>query len=229
MPTPAQIIKSVAALQNDAPQDVYTNLACLPYLNMAMRALQEEFELNNIPSTEHSSVSLEVAAGVHSIGFNTTPALPSDLIEIQQIWESASGTDTWTPMGRVDFLPHYLENGTTINQFLIWAWLDQHIELIAANADNDLKLDYIKSIFVEVTAGNLEVNLPIINCQTYLEFKTAAMCSMFIGENETRAIALENQAIQALERSLGISVKGKQAISFRRRPFRSAWKSRRVG
>lgn len=226
MATPAQIISGVAALQNDVPQDVYTNTAVLPYLNMAIRDLQEEFELNDIPVTFDVSSSLNVPAGTSVVGFSTTPALPSDLVEIKRLWESPENLNQWTPMTRRDFLPHYLENSTTISQFLIWAWVEQQIKLIVANADIDLKLDYLKSILPVQTIGTINTDLAVINSQSYLEFKTASYCSYYIGENEARAQQQEAIAERNLGRVLQINIKGRQEIRTRRRPFRAAFKSR---
>lgn len=227
MPTPSSIIATVAALMNDSAQNLYTNSACLPYLNLALNELQEIYELNSIPVTNATSVIITIKAGIYSIGFDTRPALPSNLIEIQELWESLSGQNEFTRVDKREFIPHYLENGQLISQFLIWSWIEDHIKLIPANADNDLKIDYIHSIFnTPILIGNINANLPFTNIRTYLEYKTAALCAMFIAENETRAIALDALAKTAIDRSLGIPVKGMQSIVTRRRPFRSSYKAR---
>lgn len=224
MPTPAEVISMVASLQNDTAQSVYTNEAVLPYLNMALGELQEEFELSNVPVTNETSATLNVPAGTTVIAFTgTTPTLPSDLIDIQQLWESGEDENQWIPMTRKEFLPHYLEN-VTISQFLYWSWINQEIRLPTADADNDIKIDYIKNIFAEVTIDDVDDELNVINSKTWLGYKTAALCSMYIGENETRAGVLNAQAAEALGRLLGISAKGRQAITTRRRPFRSSYK-----
>jgi hypothetical protein len=229
MPTPAEIISSVSALMNDAAQTDYTNAAVLPYFNMALRELQEIFEQYNIPTTNATSTTINVPQGETSIGFrvypgpSTPPELPDDLVDIQQLWESQEDQNNWIPMKRMQFLPHYLENVQT-NQFIYWAWIDQAIKLPEANTDIDLKLDYIKSMFITIQSPQLDIQLPFRNVHSYLQYKTAALCSMFIGENETRAQVLNGEAIQALERTLGISIKAGQAITTRRRPFRQSWK-----
>ena len=225
MPTPAACIDMAASLMNDTAQTVYTDVACLPYLNMALQELQEHFELNNVPVTNDTSALLNVVAGVFVIGAATTPALPTDLIEIQQLWESSEGQNQWIPMTRMEFLPHYLEN-TTVSQFQYWAWMEQEIKLLPANIDIDLKIDYVKSLFVPIVIGGINTNLPIMNALTYLGYKTAALCSQFIGENPTRAAELNALTITALDRTLGISTKGRQAINTRRRPFMAAYKTR---
>lgn len=225
MATPAEIIDMVASLQNDTAQTQYNNVTCLPYLNMALDELQEIFEQNNVPITNEVSAALSVAAGVTSIGFTaTTPTLPADLVEIQQLWESPTGLDIWTPVTKLEFLPHFYD-GIVTNQFVNWAWVDQHIQLPTTDANNDLKLDYIKYIFsTPILIANIDVDLNVLNSKSYLGYKTAALCSMYIGENETRAGALNAQAEEALSRVLGINTKGRQSISTRRRPFRASYK-----
>lgn len=229
MATYSDIITSVAALQNDAPQDVYTDVACLPYLNLALKALQLKFQVYDIPVTKESSAIIEIDAGEDTLGFATTPPLPPDLVEIKQLWESPRDLNQWTPMSKRDFLPHSLENTTRASQFLIWAWVAQDIKLIPANSDNDLKLDYVRNLFIPIEIADVGDTLEIVNTEQYLIFKTAAYCSYFIGENETRATLQHGFADDALNDSMGISIKGRQSVTTRRRPFRAAFKSRVVG
>jgi len=230
MPTPAQIIDMAAALQNDAAQTVYTDEACLPYLNMALDELQEVMEENNIPLTNEVSSILSITAGTTIIAFTgTTPTLPSNLIEIQQLWEKPAGSsDPFIPMQRMEFVPLYM-NGQTYSNFMLWAWVDNEIHLPTVNRDIDLKLDFIKSVFptpLQMSDVDVEMGLKFKNIKTYLGYKTASLCSMYIGVNETRAMTLNSQAETALERALNIPTKGKQAIATRRRPFRASYKSR---
>lgn len=231
MPTPTAIMADVASLMNDTARDDYTDAAVLPYFNMALRILQETYELNNIPITDETSDILIVPKGVDVISFQgTNPTLPTDLVEIQQLWESPSGLNEFQPMDRQEYIPHYLEDGQAISQFLIWAWKNNSINLIAANQAIDLKIDYVKSLFPTITANDVanDIGVRFVNIYSYMMFQTAAICAMFIAENPERAEALEKEADDALERSMGISTKGKQSIVYRRRPFRSAYKMRRT-
>ena len=226
MPTPSQIIDMAASLMNDTNQSLYTDAACLPYLNMALNELQENFELNNIPITNDTSTTLNVPLGTSVIGAATTPPLPTDLIEIQQLWESPEGLNQWIPMTRKEFLPHNLES-VIVSNFGIWAWIEQEIKLIAANVDIDLKIDYVKYLFsTPIVIGAIATNLPVMNSISFLGYRTAALCSQFIGENPTRAVELNRLAQDSLDRSIGISTKGKQSITTRRKPFMAGYKSR---
>ena len=227
MPTPSAIMAMSAALMNDTGRVTYTDAAILPYLNIALDDLQEIFEHNNIPVTNQvSSVLTPLTAGTTVVSFTSSPALPSDLIEIQQLWERTTGIIPWIPMNKKEFLPLDRED-QNITQFLIWAWIDQEIRLIEATASIDLKIDYIKNIFsTPIAIADVGVNLPIINIKQYLGYHTASLCSQFIGENETRAVTLENKATEALDRELGIPIKGRQAITTRRLPFMGSYRRR---
>jgi hypothetical protein len=229
MPKPSDIIVTVAGLMNDFSQTQYTNTVCLPMLNLALNELQELFELNGIPVTNEVSAAITVPVGVNEIGFSTSPALPADLIEIQELWESPTGLNNWTPMVKKDFIPHYLEDNTTISMFLIWALEQGDVQLIAANSIIDLKIDYVSNMFnTPILIGAINTNLPFTNIGTYLDYKTAALCAMFIAENGSRAAALDSLAGTALTRALGIPIKGMQSITTRRRPFRASYKRRGV-
>lgn len=227
MPTPSAIMDMSAALMNDVAQETYTDAAMLPYLNIAFDDLQEIFEENNIPVTnEVSAILTPVTAGTTVISFTSSPALPSNLIEIQQLYERSTGIIPWIPMRREEFLPLSLED-QSLTQFLIWAWVDQEIRLIEATASIDLKIDYIKSIFATpILIADVAVDLPIINVKQYLGYATAALCALYIQENETRAGFLENKAIQALDRELNIPIKGRQSITTRRQPFMGSYRRR---
>ena len=46
--TAAQVMDASASMLNDTAKTSYTYVAQIPYLNMALRELQEFFELNNV-------------------------------------------------------------------------------------------------------------------------------------------------------------------------------------
>jgi hypothetical protein len=229
MPRPSDIITIVSGLMNDYAQTQYNNIVCLPMLNLALDELQEIYELNELPITNEQSSAITVPAGVARIGEDTTPALPSNLIEIQQLWESPTGLNKWTPMDKKEFLPNYLQDGTTISMFLIWTLDSGRVKVIPANSIIDLKIDYTASIFdTPILIKDINVNLPFTNIKTYLEYKTTALCAFFIAENPERATALDSLAGTALTRALGIPIKGMQSVVTRRRPFRASYKRRGV-
>jgi len=217
-----------ASLLNDTAKNIYTYAAQLPYLNIAVQELQEEFELSNIPITEETSAIIWVAAGVSAITYNAAgtpqnPTLPSDMVEPAQLWERQHGIDPFIPMTKRDYIPHYLEDIES-EQFIYFVWQDQQIRFLPAVQDNDIKIDYIKQLFNIITDQNTQIN--IINSRTFLEYRTAALCAEFIERNLTSAQGLNNYAIMGMDRAKGIGIKGKQTIVTRRRPFRAGYKKR---
>ena len=220
-----------ASLMNDTAKTTYTYVAQLPYLNMAFDELQELFELNNIPITNQTTsppitvpVGTVVIGSVSGIGISGAPNYPADLIDIQGVYERLSGSnDPFVPMHQREFLPHALDNIPT-ESLDYWVWQTQQIKFIGALTPRQVTIDYIAAIFVdELTDATV---IGIINAKTFLYYRTAALCAQFISENPTRADQLNTFAILALDRVTGISVKGKQSIMTRRRPFMSAYKRR---
>lgn len=219
------VMDQMASLMNDTAKSTYTYVNMLPYLQMALDELQEDFELNGISATEKTSAVIQVNAGITEIVFNGVgvPALPDDLIEPQQLWERNRGIDPFVPMNRREYLPHTLE-GTEINMFVYYTWADSKISFLPSNADNDIKIDYIKQLFTPLVDENSQINL--INAKSFLQYRGAALLAEFIERNLTSANSLSANALLSIDRARGIAVKGKQAINTRRRPFRNAYKRR---
>lgn len=222
--TAGSVMDGSASLLNDTAKAQYSYTVQIPYLNIALAELQELFLENNIPVTNKRSAVLSVPTGTTEIIFGGTPTLPSDLVEIQQLGERNTGTtDSFTKMTRVEFLP--MVEVLTI-QLIYWSWIGDEIQFLGATSDRDVEMNYIGNIFTDVTAFS-DV-LDIIGGKTYLTYKNAALCAMFIGENPERAEILNGQATLALNRALNIPIKGKQAIITRRRPFMASFRDRGI-
>ncbi len=226
--TSGDIMDRSAALNNDPSKAIYTYTKQLPYLNSALQELQELFELNEVPVVDKRSAVITLAAGVTEIGFSATdPHLPNDLVEPVLLWERLTGVDPYTPMTKVNTLS-LVTAGILINQFVNYVWENQKIKVQESVQSNDIKMDYISRLFAPFRSVNGIDTITIINSQSFLEFRTGALVAQFLGENETRAQALNGSAALALDRVIGISAKGRQSIMTRRRPFRAGWKNRGV-
>ena len=227
--TAAQVMDAAAARLNDVNKSLYTYTVQIPFLNIALDELQEIYEANNVPDTDQTSAIIYVpsaAAGIVEIGFSGTAGriLPSDLIELKVVWESPRNLNQWVQMQPVDYLPQY-QIGSQISSLVNYQWASKKLKVLAANADNDIKLDYVRSLFVPVTASGDQLN--VINSKSFLLNRTASLIARDIEENEERSIALYADALGGLDRSLSITTKGRQRITTRRRPFRSGYKAHR--
>lgn len=226
--TAAEVMDRSAALMNDPAKTDYTYVAQLPYLNMAIDELVESLEESNSSPTNNTSATIVVPVGMNRITpiedlTVGVPHYPIDLVEIQGVGERATGTqDPFLGLGRREFLQAFPPN----NSLLYWMWEDQIIKFNPNGAlgSRDIQLKYVRQAIQQASSDTSVIGT--INARSYLSYKTAAFCAMFIGENETRAGVLEVQAEKALERITGINNKGRQQIMTRHRPFRASWKAR---
>ncbi len=225
----SEVMDLSAAAMNDVDKTTYDYDTQIPYLKLALQELQEIYELNSLQVTEQSSAIIPVNAPTNpnvtvvEVIFNAVgqPRLPDNLIEPQQLWERTRGIYPWYPMTRKDYIPHNLE-GVQANMFTYWVWQENKIKLLASNSDLDLKIDYVGSLFPKYV--NEHTIIPVINAQGYLAYKTAELMSDMIEHNMERAQSNGGRAIMSLDRISGITIKSKQQIVTRRRPFRSSYK-----
>lgn len=229
----SDVLDLVASLMNDTAKQQFTYTAMLPYFNIALQDLQLALELNEIGVTELTAAATTVTTGVTKIvaSSTTSPTYPADLVEIQQLWERLAGSsDPYVPMFKRDYLPHYLDNIPTTD-LVYWAWLNQEIQFIGATTPRDVKIDYIKQYFAN-TVSSTTAAVDVINSRTFLMYRTAALCAQYIGENPSRAEQLNNDAwgqdhtSGALGQLLSLSIKGKQDVQTRRKPFLGGYKMR---
>jgi hypothetical protein len=222
--TAGSVMDAAASLMNDTARTVYTYTAQIPYVKMALRELEEYFQLHNIPVTEEVSAVINIPAGQTAIVYNglaPTPALPTDMVEPKQVWERTEGIDPYFPMTKRDFLPHSLE-GVLTSRFIYYVWQRNEIRFLPTSQDNDIKIDYIRQLFTNIVNESSTIN--VINALSFLEYRTAGLLAEFIERNTTSANALNAYGVLAMERAAGISIKGTQNIMTRRRPFRSGYK-----
>lgn len=218
----------VANLLNDPNKTDYTYTVMLPYLNMAIEELSEILEESNVSPT-NGTVLIVVPTGKSEIvpielSLDGSPTYPDDLTEIQEVRERTNigSQDPFTLLPRRETILA----STPTNSLQGWTWEDQRIMFNAygANVPIEVELIYVRHGIPYVANENSAITM--INSRTYLAYKTAAFCAMFIGENESRASLLEGLAERAVDRTANISNKGRQQIVTRHRPFRASYKSR---
>lgn len=228
MPAPitaASVMDRSAALLNNVALTVYSYTVQLPYLNIAYDELKEELEEDNVPMTNAVSANITVAAGANSfLSYSSVPPYPADLIDIRDIWERPSGTNNqFVLMHSVDFLP----KAQALTAYLQWyTWQGQVIRFIGATGAVEVQLNYIADN-LPALATSLDT-IALFNAKSFLQYRNAALCAEFVGENKTRADSLNAYALMALERLLNISAKGRQKIATRRRPFMASYRQRGI-
>lgn len=226
-----EVMDLAAPLMNDAAKVTYTYSKQIPYLNMALAELQERFQLNNISITNQTTsdpidinIGVKEVGPIDGIGKQVAPNYPVDLVEIRGIYERLQGsTDPWIRLSHRDFLPHTIDDLPT-DSLMYWIWESQRIKFIGATTPREIKLDYVRTLFPKVV--NASQHLGVINAQTFLMYKTAALMAHFCGENKTRSDELNALAETGIDRALGIGNKARQSIVTRRKPFMASYKRR---
>lgn len=219
------VLDSARVLLNDSSGDVYTNPDLLPLFRIGYDDLRQELQSYNIPITNSTTKAIAINQGMKDIGGPTGPALPRDLVSIEQCWERTAGTsDDMMLMQRVQYLP----KTDILTAFLqVWEWSKQYVHFLGANSDIEVKLDYTCTGLGPAIDSNTIVNL--INGQNFLNFRTGALASRYIGENTERADELDGEAGRALDTLLSSQVKNSSGIVTRRRPFMANYKQRGGG
>lgn len=227
--TAQEIMDRVAALMNDTDKAVYKYPIVLPYLNMAIDDFQEILESYDVSPAEQIASIITLPIGRTKITppeHPDSPHYPVDLVEPIQLKERTAGVlDAFTLMLRRNSVD-YRVPGDMLGD---WAWVDDEIQFVSTGALSirEIQLEYVRQPLQQAASESSIVGAT--SSRSYLSYRAAAMCALFIGENESRATVLNGIADAAIDRLLGIKSKGKQAVATRHRPFRAGFKSKFLG
>ena len=219
----SEVMDLSAAALNDIDKTTYDYATQLPYLRLALQELQELFQLNSLPVTQETSAEVLINAGVTRLAFDAagTVRLPDNLIEPLKVWERTAGGAYWTPMTRANFIPQVYA-GVRTAMLQNWTWQSNELRFLAASGNNEILIEYIGSLFPKFLRA--DTILPVQNAVGYLAYKTAELISDMVEHNPERAQSNGGRALMSLDRIQGITIKNKQSIMARRRPFRSGYK-----
>ena len=227
MPLPVkagEVFDKARFFLNDTVSAVFTDTVLLPALQIAIEDLRLECEDNNIPFTNVTSAAILVPTGVQSIGGDGGPALPTDLVEIVEMYERIAGTtNDFIQMRRRNFIPK-TEFQTTYLE--IYTWQKQVVNFIGSTSDIEVKIDYVGNSLNQVVNANSEIL--IYNSISFLWFRTAALAANYIGENKTRSDELNIESVRCIETMENIGIKNQQSMPIRRRPFMSSYRQRSI-
>lgn len=214
-----ELMDSSAAALNDTGLTKFTYLKQIPYLNIAIKELEEVMQSNNISVTNEQNTSIIILAGATEIA---AIDMPTDMVEPRVLYErDTNSSEDWQLMSKVDFLPPFVE---LLQSLIYWCYINQEIKFIGATSDRQLKLQYIARRQPKIVDPTNAIT--ILNADTFLIYRNAALCAQYIGENKERADELNINAGMALDRFLSINNKSRQSSPVRRRPFMAGYKVR---
>ncbi len=216
MPTAGDVFSEVRLLLNDTAAKLYTNTILLPVLNKAYRELQQNFIDNGIAVEKEQTAALTVPIGKTLIDFSTTPALPDNLLYPIMLYEKFLGqADTeYSKMIERGWPPDLTQS----DRLMYWSWEHEALNFVGAIGPVELRIRFYGRLPVLTDAMD---DLIILDCETFLAARTAAIAATVIGASPTKGQLLQGDAENALGLLLSTNVKNRQAIPVRRRPFRA--------
>lgn len=210
MPTlSSDVFLRARAVLNDVAIDLYTDDVLLPYLKIANDDLSDELVDNGATVQKEVSADIPLGSGI------SQPALPGNMIVPIEVYEKDQGQDDsyYRYMHQKEFLPNSIP-GRDLN---VWAWREQAINTLGATQGKVLRIRYHRLV-TDIVGPNSPIELT--HALNYLAYHTAALASEHIGQNRTKAIDLESQAIIKLNKLLKKEVKQSHGRPIRRRPFK---------
>ena len=212
----SDVIKSARAMLNDPTGAIYADAPMFALMDKAYKELQTKLNAHGISTAKEVGTIIGISAGTTSLGEGFL--LPTGLIYPISLEERREfGTDDdWVPMDEAEWEP----NITRSTALRFWTWREDEIKFPGALHNREVRIRYVKSL------GSItDQNSPIfvLNSETWLAQRLAALASLLLGSNPSRASALDND----LNRDGGVwddlkatFIKRKQAIPVRRRRTR---------
>lgn len=211
MLTVSAVLTEAVALLNDNAKVIFTDSFMLPLVKKAYQELQDEMALNGLQDIKEADFTFTSAAQTFQI---SSVSLPADFIIPITLWVKPDGAaDTeFTEMTEYDFPPDTIPDPDLPRY---WRWQDLKIEWPILQRSAIFKVKYIKFLTAIV---DVNTTIPVINCQTFLAARAAAIAAFILG-NPERADALNMDAQKRLQVFIATLVKRQQNAPTRRQPF----------
>lgn len=213
-PTYDAVCNRARALLNDTAGQKFTNTKLLEYAQEAVDELVDVLLLNGCDMLGTASAAITVTAGTTSLDY--TSGLPADVENPYLLEEKAVGAadSTYVPMHKPFMLPRRDPDSV----LGVWIWEEQKLKFIGATQDRAVRISYQKGVPVLTGAGAQEI--PINRSRVFLGAKTGALAALLVDQNETRALAIHEEAQMAMTRLVAWYVKQLQLTPVRRRAWR---------
>jgi hypothetical protein len=178
-------------------------------LNKAYRELQTKLQKAGQPTAKEVTDVITVTAGTTELADGGQ--LPGDLLYPINLYELINSE--YVKMIETSWEP--FEDQT--DRLRYWNWREDSIKLLGATSDRDVKIRYMKGL---PSLTGPTSSILILNSLTFLAARTGAIAALVIGENPTRAGALDDDAKTAWEDLKMTQVKQRQSRPVRRRTNR---------
>lgn len=198
-----------ASLLNDSSKSLFNYDVQLPYLKMANDELSIELLSNSAPI---QNVIAEINVAIGAL-FLTLPCNFFIPIKLEERLQSSTNDNDFVDMEQRVFEPA----STQTSELKIWSFRNNKINFVGATTARTVRLRYKRNLSTIVDFSVVE---EVAKAKNFLAFRTAALCSEFIGGNKPRADSLNLQGAIYLEKLTSVIVKNNQGNRIRRHPFR---------
>lgn len=197
------------SLLNDPSGHLYADDKLLPLMQKAYRELQLKMQLNGLAVMKEKSSVISVTAGVTALSDGA--GLPSDFIYPIELKERLpASTLDWVLMEELEWEPDVTQT-TTLRY---WNFREEQVKFVGATANREVLMKYQKGL-TPITATTTPIQ--VIGANSFLASRTAAIAAMVLGENPTRAEAINGDAAGSLIDLISLLVKQNQGHPIRRR------------
>lgn len=212
----SQVLQTARAMLNDPSGAIYADAPMYALMDKAYKELQTKLNAIGVSTAKEVGVVLNITAGTTALTEGSL--LPTELIYPVTLEERREGgtDDDWIPMEEAEWEPNIVRS----NALRFWTWRNEEINFPGAITNREVKMKYVKSLG-SIDSQNSVIH--VINSETWIAQRLAALASLLLGSNPSRAAALDND----LNRDHGVwddlratLVKRKQAIPVRRRRTR---------
>jgi hypothetical protein len=213
----SDVLDESRVLLNDVGATRFTNAILLPIFKKVYLELQRKLIRTNVPLHKEISGTILVTSPATSIPpGGGAGQMPADLllpIKLEEATVAPDPTGTWVEMTERDWEPDEAKQSTLD----LWVWREQEIKLRGATVNRYVRIYYIKSLAAITAVAN---TVAIDFSEQYLAAATAAVAAFVIGQNPSRAEALQSNAENDLEELMAYHTKQLQGLRVRRRAFR---------
>ena len=209
----AELMDRVRAHLNDVCGDVFDNAVLLPFLNGAWEELQTDLQAHGLPVTTKTTAIMTIPAGTLRLDGQSSPNLPSDMVDPLDVYERAPGTTGWSLMKEV---PYGLFKGELQSRLNAWRWEEEGLQFIGSHNPVEILIRYTRS-FNDLIGENSPV--PIPGAKLFFIYRTAAEAARDIGQNQSRADKLDFKAEWEKSKFIATRVNGLQGQPVRKRGF----------
>lgn len=212
----SQVLQTARAMLNDPSGAIYADAPMYALMDKAYKELQTKLNAIGVSTAKEVGTVLNIPAGVTALQEGSL--LPTGLVYPVSLEERPEGAsdDSWAPMDETEW-DEVLTRSTALR---FWSWREDEIKFPGATTNRDVRMKYVKSLGSITDQNSI---IAVINSETWMAQRLAALASLLLGSNPSRASALD----QDLNRDHGVwddlkatLVKRRQAIPVRRRRTR---------